>query len=87
MSYPEVLQIVRAEQIGGSGSYCLRLNFNDHTVREVDFKAFLERSSNPLIRAYLNPELFGKFTIKEGDLIWGDYELCFPIADLYDGKI
>jgi hypothetical protein len=87
MSYPEVLQIVRAEQIGGSGSYCLRLHFNDGAVRDVDFKRFLERSSNPLIRAYLNPELFDRFAVKEGDLMWGDYELCFPVADLYDGNL
>ena len=87
MSYPEVLQIVRAEKIGDSGSYCLRLQFNDGAVRDVDFKKFLEKSSNPLIRAYLNRELFDKFAIKEGDLIWGDYELCFPVGDLYDGNI
>ena len=21
------------------------------------------------------------------DLVWGDYDLCFPIADLYDGRV
>ena len=22
-----------------------------------------------------------------GDLFWDDYDLCFPIADLYEGRI
>jgi hypothetical protein len=87
MSFPEVLNIEHAEHIGGSESYILRLRFNDGTERELDFRRFLENSSNPLIGAYLKPELFATFRVKEGDLVWGDYELCFPVADLYDGRI
>ena len=40
-----------------------------------------------MIKKYLNPDEFKKFTIEYGDLTWNDYDLCFPIADLYEGKI
>jgi hypothetical protein len=87
MSVPEVLNIEHAEQVGGRQSYILRLRFNDGSEREVDFRRFLEASANPLIRAFLKPQLFATFSVNDGDLVWGDYELCFPIADLYDGRI
>ena len=57
------------------------------THRIVDFRPFLSSSRNPLIRAYLDPALFAQFTIKAGDIFWGDYDLCFPIADLYEGRL
>ena len=87
MSFPEIVNIEHVEHVGGRGSYVLRLHFSDGTSREVDFKTFLDTSKNPLIRAYLDPELFATYALKYGDLVWGDYELCFPIADLYEGKI
>ncbi|HPC22611.1 MAG TPA: DUF2442 domain-containing protein [Phycisphaerae bacterium] len=75
--------VERAEH---AGEFRIRLAFNDGTVRTIDFEPFLRRSRNPLIQAYLDPGLFSAFSIKEGDLVWGDYDLCFPIADLYDGR-
>jgi hypothetical protein len=27
------------------------------------------------------------FTLRDGDLDWNDYELCFPIADIYEGHL
>ncbi len=53
----------------------------------IDFYPFLSASLNPLIRKYLDPEEFSRFEINEGDLEWNDYDLCFPIADLYENKI
>jgi len=79
-----VIEIKSAERVG---DHALRLTFNDGAQRVIDFGGFLRRSSNPLISAYLDPALFAQFVIKDGDLMWGDYDLCFPIADLYDGRI
>ena len=45
------------------------------------------KSRHPLIRAYLDPTAFSRFTVREGDLMWGDYDLCFPVADLYEGLV
>jgi hypothetical protein len=86
MSLPDnaVIFIERADR---EGEFKLRLTFNDGTVRSVDFGPFLRQSRNPLIQAYLDADLFARFTVKDGDLIWGDYDLCFPIADLYEGHV
>jgi len=64
----------------------LRLTFSDAMQRVVDFGPFLRQSHNPLILAYLEPVAFARFTVKDGDLIWDDYDLCFSIADLYEGR-
>jgi len=68
-------------------SYKLRLEFTDGTERVIDFEPFLKASRNPAIRAYLDPEKFSHFRLDYGDLVWDDYGLCFPIADLYEGRI
>lgn len=67
--------------------YKLHLVFSDNEERIVDFEPFLQKSSNPMIRKYLELENFKHFTVKYGDLFWNDYDLCFPIANLYDGRI
>ena len=79
-----VIDIERAEYVDG---YRIHLVFSDGQERVIDFEPFLTRSLNPLIRKYLDLDEFKKFTISYGDLIWNDYDLCFPIADLYEGRI
>ncbi len=79
-----VVGITAAEHAGG---YRLRLTFGDNTTRTVDFEPFLRKSHNPMIRKYLDPEEFAAFSMQYGDLVWHDYELCFPIADLYEGRV
>lgn len=86
MILPEgaVINLRTAEYAGG---YKLYLVFNDDKKRIVDFEPFLSHSLNPMIRKYLNPDIFGTFRVEYGDLVWNDYDLCFPIADLYEGRI
>ena len=79
-----ILEIVNAEYLAG---YRLRLHFNDGKIQEIDFEPFLSHARNPMIRKYLDVKRFQQFSIEYGDLIWNDYELCFPIADLYAGVI
>ena len=79
-----IIDIVDAKIIG---DHCLEISFSDGMMQKVDFGPFLAHSLHPEIRKYLDPRHFSGFTIESGDLIWGDYDLCFPIADLYDGKI
>lgn len=79
-----VIDIEQAEYVGG---YRLRLSFSDGQERIVDFESFLQGSLNPLIRKYLDLERFQKFAVERGDLLWDEYELCFPVADLYEGRI
>ena len=30
-----------------------------------------------------DPVRFATFRIEYGELVWGDYDLCFPVIDLY----
>lgn len=68
-------------------NYEIKLLFEDGKEVIVDFYSFLNKSGNPEIKNYLNLEKFKNFKLENGDLMWGDFELLFPIQDLYDGKI
>jgi len=61
--------------------------FSDGFVQIVNFGRFLQNSLNPHVRKYLDVALFADFTVENGDLHWHGYELCFPIADLYENRI
>ncbi|HKK61645.1 MAG TPA: hypothetical protein VJ951_03740 [Bacteroidales bacterium] len=49
----------------------------------------MSRVTGLVMAKYLDKELFKSFTIDidYGDLIWNDYEMCFPIWALYEGRI
>ncbi|MCK9210638.1 MAG: DUF2442 domain-containing protein [Ignavibacteriaceae bacterium] len=79
-----LLEIKSAKYIG---DYVVRIFFSDGITRLVDFKPFLESSLHPSIRKYLDETKFSQFRIIEGNLNWNDYDLIFPIADLYEGKV
>ncbi|GIK58532.1 MAG: DUF2442 domain-containing protein [Chloroflexi bacterium] len=83
----EQVWIVDIEAVEYIEGYKLRLLFSDKSENVVDFEPFLSNSLNPMIRKYLDIEIFKQFTVEHGDLFWNDYDLCFPIADLYRGKI
>lgn len=80
-------QVLSIEQESQLDDYKLKLVFNDQASQVIDFKPFLSKSLNPLIRKYLAPEEFAKFEVDGGDLEWNDYDLCFPIDDLYENRI
>jgi hypothetical protein len=84
ISDEQVILIKHAKHVG---DYKLELVFNDNSSQQIDFFPFLASSLNPLIKKYLNSEEFRKFSIDDGDLEWNDYDLCFPIADLYENRI
>lgn len=83
MSVP-VINITRVEQ---SGDHCLRLWFDDGSEQAVDFGPFLRDSQHLKVRAFLEPDRFRTFRLEYGDLVWGDYDLCFPIADLHANSL
>lgn len=69
------------------GDFAIRLIFDDGHQKLVDFKPFLEQAQHPGIRKYLNETQFKQFQIKNGNLDWNDFDLCFPISDLYYNTI
>jgi len=79
--------VISIEKADYKGDYVIGLRFSDGVERNVDFGSFLRNAKNPMTKKYLDKELFKSFTVDYGDLIWNDYELCFPIWDLHEGKI
>lgn len=80
----DLIQLSRAE---AAGDHRLRLSFDDGHVVVVDFAPFLSASRHPDIRRYLEPVEFAKFTVEDGQLHWNDFDLVFPVADLYAARI
>jgi hypothetical protein len=79
-----VISIKKADYVGG---YKIKFIFSDGVERLIDFSYFLNNAKNPMTRKYLDTDLFEKYSIDYGDIIWNDYEMCFPIWDLHEGKI
>lgn len=81
---PTIINISKAEHVGG---FCLRLQFDDGSEQIVDFGSFLRDAQHPDVRAFLGEEKFLTYRVEHGNLIWGDYDLCFPVADLHANTI
>jgi hypothetical protein len=69
------------------GDFAIRLTFSDSHSKLVDFKPFLEQAKHPSLKKYLDEDKFKSFRIKDGNLDWNDFEMCFPIMDLYKTTI
>jgi hypothetical protein len=81
---PKVVRIQSAEYMP---PYKLRLLFDDGHESLVDFAPFLSQSQHPAVQAYHDRKRFQNFTIEDGFLQWNDFDLVFPMADLYTGQI
>ena len=79
-----VLKIKKVEYLGG---HMLKLSFSDGARQEIDFKPFLKRSNHPEIRKFLSPKRFKQAALQSGELMWGDFDLIFPVFDLYENQI
>ena len=79
-----VIEINRADYLG---DYKIRFVFSDGEIRTIDFADFLASAKNPMTKKYLDKNEFKSFKIEFGDIAWNDYEMCFPIWDLYEGKV
>jgi len=78
------ISIEEAKYIDG---YRIYLKFNDGKENTLDFKNFILPSRHPEIRKYENKNLFKNFNLEYGEIEWNDYDLAFPIYDLYEGSI
>lgn len=78
------LSIVKASYLS---EYKIELEFSDGKSQTVDFGPFLNSSRHSEIKRYLDLETFKGFQIVDGDLDWNDFDLTFPIWDLYTNKI
>jgi len=84
MKMPRYIAVKQAAYVSG---YKLRLRFDNGFERVVDFGPFLKNATNPMLSQYRRPAKFKQFHLDHGDLMWGDYEMIFPVVDLYRGEI
>jgi hypothetical protein len=80
-------KLLQIESVKYLDRHSLQIIFSDGKKQIVDFEPFLENSSHPEIRKFLNLKLFKKFTFHDGELMWGDFDLIFPLIDLYENNI
>ena len=79
------LAIIKAESLG---NLTVELWFNDNTHRSINVGEFIHNHPHPQYNKYLDEEEFNKFTIDDGNIVWGeDWDLIFPIEQLHVGKI
>ena len=81
------MQNLRIDSAKHLSDYVIRISFNDGSEKLVDFKPFLLKSLHPSVKIYLDESKFSKFNLANGNLNWNDYDLIFPVWDLYQGKI
>jgi len=79
-----VISIVEAKYLE---DYKIQFEFSDQTFRTIDFGPFLNLAKNPMTRKFLDLDHFRNFHLQNGEINWYDYELCFPIWDLHEGRI
>ena len=81
----KTIQVKKAHYVDG---YKIEIEFNDLTVKTVDFGNFLAKHSHPQYDIYKDSELFKQFKIEAGNLVWGEnWDLIFPVIQLYRGTI
>lgn len=77
--------IINAEKVG---DLSVRLTFNDNTKRTIDVGDFIRRHPHPQYNKYLDPRKFSRFTIENGNIVWGkNWDMIFPVEDLHAGAI
>lgn len=68
------------------GEYQLEVRFSDGKIVVADFTEFLKKSTNPLIRKFLDPVLFRSVYLDEYSVLtWGDDEMDINPATIYNG--
>jgi len=77
---------VRVQTVRHPDGCRLEITFSDGHVQKVDFAPFLQQA-HPELRKYLDEKEFIQFSVEHGNLVWNDYEMCFPIEALYTGNL
>jgi len=65
--------------------YKIKVTFIDGAIRKIDLKPFLLKSIHPLVRKYLDVDLFKKFKIEQSALCWGENEFDINPMSIYNG--
>ena len=80
-------KIIKLTSVTYLKEYKLNLIFADGFSQLVDFQPFLESSTHAEVKKYLNLKKFKNFNFENNELMWGDFDLIFPIIDLYENNL
>ena len=81
-------QTIFIKEVNYLNEFKLEIHFNDGKIQTVDFCNFLNTHDHPQFNKYKKEENFKKYKIENGNVVWGkDWDLIFPINQLYEGKI
>lgn len=81
----EVRKIIEVTDLG---DFKIQITFNNLEQKQVDIGDFIRRNPHPQYNKYLDPKKFKKFSIVNGNVVWGkNWDLIFPIEQLYSGKL
>ncbi len=81
---PRYIAVERALYASG---HVLDISFSDGTTQRVDFNPFLRASRIPHAKKYLDENQFRQFSIVGGNVVWGDFEMLFPVMELHAGHV
>ncbi len=79
-----ILLIERAKYLS---EFKIKLGFSNGKSKIVNYKYFLHENAHPSLKKYLKISEFKKFKVLNGNLNWNNYEMVFPIEQLYKGKV
>lgn len=81
----ERIYIIKAED---AGNLNVCLYFSDNTVQTVNIGDFIRKHPHPQYNKYLDPHKFSRFSIENGNIVWGkNWDLVFPIEQLHVGIV
>lgn len=80
----DIIKITEAHYTTG---YSIEMTFNDLSTQTINFEPYLIKSPVANVNKYLDKGKFRKFFIVDGNLIWKNTEMTFPLADLHSGKL
>ena len=81
----ERIYITKAEN---AGNLKVCLTFSDDTQQTIDVGGFIRNHPHPQYNKYLDPCKFNRFTLENGNIVWGkNWDLIFPIDQLYSGSL
>ncbi len=62
--------------------------FSDGATRIVNVGEYIKKNPHVQYNSYLDEKKFKKFKVEMGNVVWGkNWDLVFPVQDLYSGAI
>lgn len=81
------MQWIKIKSAIHQSGHVLEITFSDDHIESVDFSKFIFSTRHPDYLKYKSINEFLTFDIIGGNLNWDNYQMIFPISDLYNNKI